>query len=671
VIQQSDLDNAALGNAIVNGAKATGSTKTNSSIRGEASTTVDLGPQPEFEIVKKAGNTIDADDAGDFIDFNQDNILGNLGDKIKYTYEFKNTGNVTLSDVKGFDDNGIPGGPEQTLIFTPGTLAPGAVATASYEPFVTQAFLDRPSGSLTNTVRATAKTPAGTQLDFKTDVETVKVKATSDFTIVKKAGNTIDADDAGDFIDFNQDNILGNLGDKIKYTYEFKNTGNVTLSDVKGFDDNGIPGGPEQTLIFTPGTLAPGAVATASYEPFVTQAFLDRPSGSLTNTVRATARVPNSTVDLPFKTDVETVNVKAKPLIAVTKVANPTLINNPKVGDPIQYSYTLKNTGPVSLLNVNLVDNNGTPDLLTDDVTINAIGVFRNDVQIAGAPGLLLGLTDLDLDGALDDLAVGATTTATYTGNLTQAMIDAGSVTNIVIGKGIDARGTTVTDTANAIVKLTKPMLPPEICLVKTAGCIINNDCDPNASAGDTVIYTYAVTNSGPVDLFNLILMDDNGTTDFAGDDFKIDIQGLANLDGGRVANDLAIGQTVFGYYTKTLSADDICAGSFTNVGSVEGFSASGVSAKANDSATISFAPQSTWQDHGVCNPKPIDPCQPKNNHHDPCKSWGKKNHWTDNANTGCAPKPHHRPEPKTDCFGDRPTYSGGGKHGKPHQTLC
>jgi uncharacterized repeat protein (TIGR01451 family) len=1122
VIQQSDLDQAAAGNAIINRANAKGSTKTNSSITGVATTTVDLGPQPDFTIVKTAGTIKDAADPGEFIDVDGNGVV-NLGDKIKYTYQFKNTGNVTLSNIQGFDDNGIPGGPEQTLVFTPATLAPGAVAIATYEAPVTQSFLD--SGTLINTVRATAKTPTGSNLDFKTDVETVIVKATPlidvtktatptlidnakvgdsvqyrytlkntgpvsllnvnllddngtptdltddvtiDVTGVRKGGvliaglpgltgglTDIDGDGAvddlavnattnaaytgnltqkaidtgsvtnivigkgidrqgtsvtdkdtakvtlngtaaidvtkaanptlinnakvGDPVQYNytlkntgavsllnvnllDDNgtptdltddvtidatglrkggvlispigltlgltdidgdggiddlavgattngtyttsltqktidagsltnivigtgidpkgkpvtdkdtakvtldgtaaidvtkvanptVINNakVGDPVQYSYTLKNTGPVSLFNVNLVDDNGTPalltddvtinaigafrngvqiaGAPGLTLGLTDldldgaaDDLAVGATTTATYQGNLTQAAID--TGSVTNFVIGTGTDPkgkpvtdkdtakvtlngtssidvtkvanplainnpkvgdpvqysytlkntgptslfnvnlvdnNGTPDL--LTDDVTINaigtfrngvqiagapglilgltdidldgaaddlavgatttatytgnltqaaielgaltnivvgkgidpkgktvtdeaiakviLNAPPLIAVTKVANPTVINNAKVGDPIQYSYTLKNTGPVSLLNVNLVDNNGTTALLTDDVTINALGAFRNGVQIAGASGLTLGLTDLDLDGAADDLAVGATTTATYTGNLTQAAIDAGFVTNIVIGKGIDARGTTVTDTANAIVTLTPPppVCPPAVTLVKTAGCIINNDHDPNPSAGDTVVYTYAVTNSGPVDLFNLILMDDNGPS-VAGDDFEIKIEGLANLDGGLVANDLAIGQTVFGYYTKTLSAEDICAGSFTNIGSVEGFSASGASTTATSSATISFAqapaprpnPTSHWNQHGICNPKPVDACQPKNNHHDPDKSWGKKSHWTDNANNGCAPKPHHRPEPKTDCFSDRPTYSGGGKHGKPHQKLC
>jgi uncharacterized repeat protein (TIGR01451 family) len=1031
VIQQSDLDQAALGNAVLNRANARGSTKTNSAITGVATSTVDLGPQPAFEIIKTAGTTKGVADAGEFNDVDGNGVV-NLGDRIKYTYQFKNTGNVTLSNIQGFDDNGIPGGPERTLVFTPATLAPGAVATATYEAPVTQDFLDK--GTLTNTVRATATPPAGTPLDFKTDFETVIVKApplidvtktatptlidnakvgdpvqysytlkntgpvsllnvnllddngtptdlTDDVTIdatgVKKGGipiaglpgltgglTDIDGDGAvddlavnvttnaiytgnltqkaidagvvtnivigtgtdrqgtsvtdqatakvtlngtaaidvtktatptlinnakvGDPIQYNytlkntgtvsllnvnllDDNgtstlltddvtidatgvrkggvlispigltggltdidndgaiddlavgattngtyttsltqatidagsltnivigtgtdpkrnpitdkdtakvtldgtatidvtkvanptIINNakLGDPIQYSYTLKNTGPVSLLNVNLVDDNGTPtlltddvtinaigafrngiqivGAPGLTLGLTDidgdggiDDLAVGATTNGTYTTSLTQTIIDAGSvinfviGTGTNpkgdpitdkdtakvTVNGTSSIDVTKVANPLAinnpkvgdpvqysytlkntgptsllnvnlvddngtpgllTDDVTINaigafrnniqivgapgltlgltdidldgavddlavgatttatytstltqkaieagalinivvgkgidlkgnlvideatakvtLNAPPLIDVTKVANPTLINNAKVGDPIQYSYTLKNTGPVSLLNVNLVDDNGTSGLLTDDVLINAIGAFRNGVQITGAPGLTLGLTDIDLDGAADDLAVGATTNATYTGNLTQAAIDAGSVTNVVIGKGIDARGTIVTDSANAIVTLKKPVLPPQITLLKTAGAIINNDHDPNPSAGDTVVYTYAVTNPGPVDLFNLKLIDDNGTPDVLSDDFVINIQGLVDLDRDGEFDDLAVDKTAFGFYTKTLSEADICAGFFTNIGTVEGFSITKQKVTATDPETITF----------------------------------------------------------------------------------
>jgi uncharacterized repeat protein (TIGR01451 family) len=585
LITQSDLNSIATGQSIFNTASAKAFTSTGKELTATSTITITLPLQPNFTIVKIAGDVRDAADSGEFIDVNQDGVI-DTRDRIKYTYQFTNTGNLPLSNIQGFDDRGVPGGPEQTLVFTPGTLAPGQTATATYEAPVTQLFLDR--GSLTNTVRATA-TPLGRlqPLDFKRDNERVTITNTPNINVTKLA-NPILINNA-------------KVGDLVQYSYTLNNPGPVSLLNVNLVDDNGTPGvTTDDVTINAIGTfrngvqitgapglttgltdidgdgqvddLAVGATTNATYTGALTQAAIDK--GFVTNIVVGTGtdRRGRTVTDQ----DTATVTIDAPPKINVTKVANPTSITNPTVGAPIQYSYTLTNPGPVSLLNVNLVDDNGTPGVTTDDVTIDATGSFRNGIQIAGASGLTTGLTDIDGDGQVDDLAVGATTTATYTGNLTQAIIDRGFVTNIVVGKGTDSKGNTVTDnaTANVIVQGQS-----QIDVTKAA----NPTAIANAKVGDPIEYSYTLKNPGPVTLFNVNLVDDNGTPGITTDDvtinatgtFRNGIQiagapgltgGLTDLDNDGAADDLAVGATTTATYTGTVTQKALEDGFLNNV---------------------------------------------------------------------------------------------------------
>jgi uncharacterized repeat protein (TIGR01451 family) len=607
IIQQSDLDNEALGFPITNRAAARGVTKSGGSITGTVTTTVDIGPQPKFTIVKIAGDIKDAPDSGEFIDANGDGIFGNLGDGIKYTYKFTNTGTITLKDIQGFDDQGTPGdGVDQTLVFTPGVLSPGEVATATYEAPVTQELLD--TGSLTNTVRANAKTIADSPLDFKTDVETVTVNFTPLIDITKAASPTV-IDNA-------------KAGDTVDYTYTLKNIGPVSLLNVSLVDDNGTPGvlgddftinalGTFRGVTQIPGAppltggltdidgdgavddLAVGATTNATYTGTLTQQAID--AGVVTNIVVGTGTDRKGTTVRDEAT--ATVTLNETPLIEVTKAARPTVIDNAKVGDAIEYTYTLKNPGPVSLLNVNLVDNNGTPSVLGDDFTINALGTFRGGIQILGAPPLTGGLTDIDGDGAVDDLAVGATTNATYTGTLTQQAIDAGVVTNIVVGTGTDRKGTTVRDEATATVTLNET---PLIEVTKAARPTVID----NAKVGDAIEYTYTLKNPGPVSLLNVNLVDNNGTPSVLGDDFTINalgtfrggIQilgappltgGLTDIDGDGAVDDLAVGATTNATYTGTLTQQAIDAGVVTNIVVGTGTDRKGTTVRDEATATV------------------------------------------------------------------------------------
>ncbi len=82
---------------------------------------------------------------------------------------------------------------------------------------------------------------------------------------------------------------------------------------------------------------------------------------------------------------------------------------------------------------------------------------------------------------------------------------------------------------------------------------------------GDTVKYCYEVENVGTQAVYNLNLVDDNGTPGDTGDDFTITVSsGLTDEDSDGTADDLAAGGTAFGEELVTITTE--FGGSLTNI---------------------------------------------------------------------------------------------------------
>ena len=140
----------------------------------------------------------------------------------------------------------------------------------------------------------------------------------------------------------------------VTYTYQITNTGDITLTAVTLVDDNGTPGDSSDDLIVCAGiTLAAETAASCSRSAVVTQAT--------TSTATVTGQDPlgNGVTD----NDSTTVNV-ISPAIEVTVTSNQTTIYS---GEAVTYTYQITNTGDVTLTNVTLIDDNGTPGNSNDD----------------------------------------------------------------------------------------------------------------------------------------------------------------------------------------------------------------------------------------------------------------------------------------------------------------
>jgi uncharacterized repeat protein (TIGR01451 family) len=407
-----------------------------------------------------------------------------VGDVINYTIVVQNTGNVTLSNIVVTD-------PLTGLSTTIATLAPGASQTFNESYTITQADLD--AGSVTNTASADGEDTNG---DPVSDSDSATVTAVQDpeLTVTKTADPL----------------TYAAVGDVINYTIVVQNTGNVTLSDIVVTD-------PLTGLNTTIATLAPGASQTFNESYTIIQADLD--AGSVTNTASADGEDTNG--DPVSDNDSATVTAVQDPELTVTKTADP--ITYAAVGDVINYTIVVQNTGNVTLSDI----------VVTDPLT--------------------------GLNTTIASLTPGASQTFNESYTITQADLDAGSVTNTANAAGEDTNGDPVSDNDSASVTAVQD---PELTVTKTA--------DPltYASVGDVINYTIVVQNTGNVTLSNIAVTDP-----------------LTGLNTTIAVLAPGASQTFNESYTITQA--DLDAGSVTNTASADGEDTNGDPVSDNDSATV------------------------------------------------------------------------------------
>ena len=186
--------------------------------------------------------------------------------------------------------------------------------------------------------------------------------------------------------------------------------------------------------------------------------------------------------------------------MSLTKSASPTTYFYE--GQTITYTYVVTNTGSETIKNLEVIDNRTT-------VTLERTTLKRN--------GVIKG-------------------TATY--QISKADLDAGHVTNSAQAKG---KYYTKNIVSNG-VKVTVNCVHPALTLDKSADPAIYD------AAGQTITYTYKVTNSGDVVISGPIMVTDD----------KLGTVSISSLS-------LSPGQTVTGTATHTISTDDLGAGSITN----------------------------------------------------------------------------------------------------------
>ena len=357
------------------------------------------------------------------------------GDTITYTITIENTGNVTVSSLTLTDPlQGISlGSLDKT------TIAPGETARATATYVVTQS--DFEAGEIKNTATATGKDPKNADVTGRDSETVTTVECVPELTVTKTANPSRDVD----------------TGDTITYTVVVKNTGDVKITGITLTDSL-------VTLSEDAFNLEPGAEKTVTYT--YTVAEKDVTAGKVTNTATATGKDPKGedvtgsmTVNTPTKqpqpeppTPVPGLNVKK-----TSDVPKDTKV---KLGDVINYTVKVTNTG---------------------NVDITGITVEDSLVPIEETPF---------------DLAIGATKEINYSYTVTQADVDKGKVVNHATATGGD--GTKDDDTIEIPTEDPKP----ELTVTKTASP------SSGATEGTTIKYTIVVKNTGNVTVSDINISD-------------------------------------------------------------------------------------------------------------------------------------------------------------------
>jgi len=211
-----------------------------------------------------------------------------VGDTITYTYEIQNTGNLTLNNVNVSDvHNGV--GALSAITPTNVTLAPLATQQFTATYVVQQGDVDA-QADITNVATAEAVPVRGTIVE-PTAPAAVSVVPENRALLLDKESTT------SDFV---------NAGDVINYTYEVTNDGNVSITAPLTVSDDIInaAGGNVSCPAIPVGGLLPGNSLTCNGSYAVTQADVD--SGTVTNIATASDGVVTSNQDTVTVTGTQT-----------------------------------------------------------------------------------------------------------------------------------------------------------------------------------------------------------------------------------------------------------------------------------------------------------------------------------------------------------------------------
>ncbi|WP_124020460.1 DUF7507 domain-containing protein, partial [Flavobacterium tructae] len=505
---------------------------------------------------------------GVYVDANADGIV-NAGDRIDYTFTVTNTGNVTLVPVTITDANAVVSG-------SLASLAPGATDSSSFTAVHTITLADMNNGQVDNVATVTGTPPTGSPVTAKsTDPSPIcstcppkDPAACPSCTVVPLTSSPkVTVSKKGVYVDANADGIV-NAGDRIDYTFTVTNTGNVTLAPVTISDANAVVSG-------SLASLAPGATDSSSFTAVHTITLADMNNGQVDNVATVTGTPPTGSPVTAKSTDPSpicstcppkdpaacpsctVVPLTSSPKVTVSKKgvyvdANADGIVN--AGDRIDYTFTVRNTGNVTLAPVTISDANAV------------------------------------VSGSLASLAPGATDSSSFTAvhTITLADMNNGQVDNVATVTGTPPTGSPVTakSTDPSPICSTCPPKDPAACpsctvvpltsspkvTVSKKGVYVDANADGIVNAGDRIDYTFTVRNTGNVTLAPVTISDANAVVS------------------GSLAS-LAPGATDSSSFTAvhTITLADMNNGQVDNVATVTGTPPTGspVTAKSTDPSPI------------------------------------------------------------------------------------
>ena len=374
-----------------------------------------------------------------------------LGDTIAWSFLVKNTGTTTISNVSVVD-------PVAGAVTCPtAPLLPGqsTTCTANTPHTITQADVD--AGVVSNVATAHGTDPKGTDVPSNPSGTDTPVTQTQALLLTKSAAVTdVNADGKTD------------LGDTIAWSFLVKNTGTTTITNLSVVD-------PVAGAVTCPtAPLLPNAstTCTANAAHTITQADVD--AGVVSNTATAHGTDPKGT-DVPSNPSGTDTPVTQAAALQLTKSAAVTDVNGDfkiDLGDQIQWSFLVKNTGTTTITNLTVGD------------------------PIAGA-------VTCPTAPLLPNASTTCTANAAHT--ITQADVDAGVVSNTAVAHGTDPKGSDVP--SNPSGTDTPVAQAPALTLTKSAA-VTDVNGDGKTDLGDTIAWSFLVKNTGTTTITNLTVAD-------------------------------------------------------------------------------------------------------------------------------------------------------------------
>ncbi len=535
-----------------NTADARGSDPQGDTVTGTTSHTHPLDdPAPAVELVK----TITPEPG-------PDNAFSAVGQAITFVLSVENKGNVTLQSTVVTDDRTTT-----PASCTLGPIAPGEIDNSCVvEYVVTQDDFDAVNnvsgtdfGGFVNTGTATS-TPINPGAGTVTDDGEVFAKGPEhepEFRLAKTA-------DLESFDTF---------GETITYTYVVANTGNITLFEQPVVVDDKIG-------TFDCGTIPAGGLApeefiscTATYD--VKQVDID--AGFVTNI----ATVTSDEVTTPAEATA-TVEAVRTPAVTLTKIADPD--TGAAAGETVTYTYTVTNTGNVTLTDIALTDlHTSTAGTVTQTIAGDTLLTDADEQDNS---------IDAAVDGGWDSLGPNDVVTFTSTYVVTQDDVDAQDTIENTVSLTSQSPSGTTPPTAEVTEVVTPETAAPELTVLKTADTTALSD---PPVAGETVTFEITVTNTGNQTLDTIALVDTFQQTDGT----PLALDDGPTLTGGDAGDDgIMLVDEVWTYSAEyAITQDDIDAGGVSNSvlvtaenpqgTAVEDISDEGTPADGDDNATV------------------------------------------------------------------------------------
>jgi uncharacterized repeat protein (TIGR01451 family) len=379
------------------------------------------------------------------------NGLGDLGELVELSVTVTNAGNVVLTDVLV---NDVVGGVAQPDCTRP-QLAPGqSVSCDRIQYHVTAA--DVAAGAVIGIATAFATAPDSTRLQSVPATINTPVFQPQPVLALVKRDTLVDTNNNG----------LADLGEAVDYTFTVVNVGNVPLTGLAIVDQS-------LTGVTCPRTsLAPNDIVVCTSDtPHLTSAA-DIAAEQVVNSAVAMATAPGGATVISPPSVTNTPTVVAAAALALDKIATLDDLNHNGFGDlgeTIQWTFLVVNNGNARLVEVHVDD------------------------PVAG-PVTCLATT-------LDVLAV-TTCRAVSPHVVTEADILAGEVTNTAVAKSVDPGGAAVVSPPDS-TRTPTASVAPDLTLEKSAH-LVDLNANELADEGETVDYSFVLTNSGNVTLTSI-----------------------------------------------------------------------------------------------------------------------------------------------------------------------